>query len=209
MGGTADYGGSAGSSGGTGTDLHQVLFPTTSQQWPLVIMEQGLLQTFNQVLPFLFLIAPHLFPFFVHLLPNSGFKVINIPLLLQYGGSAVIIIIHNIDLHWFLISDPKQIFWQSGLNRHVGYKLIQNCDYKFQAAVLRNQVSDCLELLWMPCWVGCVFAFVSELKITDMVGYFGWEVNINQIKLFMQHFLDPGPIIALTCHSFAIHSVSQ
>ena len=62
-------------------------------------MEQGLLQTFNQVLLFLFLIAPHLFPFFVHLLPNSGFKVINIPILLQYGGSAVIIIIHNIDLH--------------------------------------------------------------------------------------------------------------
>ena len=61
----------------------------------------------------------------------------------------------------------------------------------------------------MPCWVSCVFAFVSELKITDMVDYFGWEVNINQIKLFMQHFLDPGPIIALTCHSFAIHSVSQ
>ena len=62
-------------------------------------MEQGLLQTFNQVLPFLFLIAPHRIPLFVHLLPSSGFKVINIPLLLQYGGSAVIIIIHNIDLH--------------------------------------------------------------------------------------------------------------
>ena len=62
-------------------------------------MEQGLLQTFNQVLLFLFLIAPHLFPFFVNLRPSSGFKVINIPLLLQYGGSAVIIIIHNIDLH--------------------------------------------------------------------------------------------------------------
>ena len=61
----------------------------------------------------------------------------------------------------------------------------------------------------MPCWVSCVFAFVSELKITDMVDYFGWEVNINQIKLFMQHFLDPGPIIALTCHSFAIYSVSH
>ena len=49
-------------------------------------------------LTFLFLIAPHRIPLFVHLLLSSGLKVINIPLL-QYGSSTVIIIIHNIDLH--------------------------------------------------------------------------------------------------------------